>query len=87
MTPTKVLFGESNHIYRFGDGRKVNALHSVKIPATIGTHNLEIETDVFDNDTPLLFSKSSMKRASMKLNFQNDTINIFDKKYSIHYNQ
>ena len=75
----KILFGESNHIYRFGDGRKVNALHSVKIPAIIGTHNLEIETDVVDNDIPLLFSKSSMKRANMKLNFENDTINIFDE--------
>ena len=63
----------------FGDGRKVNALHSVKIPPTIGTHNLDIETDVVDNDIPLLFSKSSMKRANMKLNFQNDTINIFDE--------
>ena len=52
---SKVLFGESNHIYRFGDGRKVNALHSVKICATIGTHNLEIKTDVVDNDIPLLF--------------------------------
>ena len=55
MTPTKVLFGESNHIYRFGDGRKVKALHSIKIPATIGTHNLEIETDIFDNDNLYYF--------------------------------
>ena len=84
---SKVLFGESNHIYSFGDGRKVNALYSVKIPATIGSHNFEIKIDVVDNDIPLLFSKLSMKRANMKLNFQNDTINIFDKKYSIHYNQ
>ena len=76
---SKVLFGESNHIYRFGDGRKVNTLHSVKIPAIVGIHNFEIETDVVDNDIPLLFSKSSMKRANMKLNFQNDTINIFNE--------
>ena len=76
---SKVLFGESNHIYSFGDGRKVNALYSVKIPATIGSHNFEIKIDVVDNDIPLLFSKSSMKRANMKLNFQNDTISIFDE--------
>ena len=76
---SKVLFAESNHIYRFGDGRKVNALHSVKIPAIIGTHILKIDTDVVDNDIPLLFSKSSMKRANMKLNFQNDTVSIFDE--------
>ena len=76
---SKVLFGESNHIYSFGDGRKVNALCSVKIPATIGSHNFEIKIDVVDNNIPLLFSKLSMKRANMKLNFQNDTINIFDE--------
>ena len=70
---------ESNHIYRFRDGRKVNAVHSVKIPAVFRTHNLEIKTDVVDNDVPQLFSKSSMKRANMKLNFQNNTINIFDE--------
>ena len=80
---SKVLFAESNHIYRFGDGRKVNALHSVKIPAIIGTHNLEIETDVVDIDIPLLFSKSSMKRANLKLNFQSGTINIFDENITL----
>ena len=43
---SKVLFGESNHICRFRDGRKVNAPRSVKIPAIIRTHNPEIVTDV-----------------------------------------
>ena len=57
----------------------LNALHSVKIPAIIRTHNFEIETDVVENDIPLLFSKLPMKRANMKLNFQNNTINIFDE--------
>lgn len=75
----KVCYGESNHIYRFGDGRKVNAIHSAKVPAMIGSHNIEIETDVVDNDIPLLFSKSSMKKANMKLNFEDDTITIFNE--------
>ena len=35
--------------------------------------------DVVDSDIPLLFSKSSMKRANMKLNFQDDTITIFNE--------
>ena len=38
---SKVLYGESNHIYRFGDSAKENSLHSVEIPAIIRTHNLE----------------------------------------------
>ena len=69
---SKVLFGESNHIHRFGNGRKVNALHSVKIPATIGSQNLEIKTDVVDNDIPVLFSKSSMKQLINNLNRESD---------------
>ena len=36
-------------------------------------------TDVVDSDIPLLFSKSLMKRANMKLNFQDDTITIFNE--------
>lgn len=68
----KVMFGESNHIYRLGDGKKVKAIYSAKIPAVI-------ETDVVNNETLLLFSKTTMKKDNMKLNFQNNTINIFNE--------
>ena len=59
----KVMFGESNHIYRLGDGKKVKAIYSAKIPAVI-------ETDVVNNEILLLFSKTTMK---------NNTINIFNE--------
>ena len=57
----KVMFGESNHAYRFGDGRKVKTIYSAKITAVIGSNTVEIETDVA-NDIPLLFSKISMEK-------------------------
>ena len=70
MTPTKEsFFGESNHIYRFGDGRKVNALHSVKIPAIIGTRNLGIETDVADSDIPLIILNIVNEKSQYELEF------------------
>ena len=44
----KVSFGQFNHIYRFGNGRKIKSIHSAKIPAIFGSHN--IVTDVVNND-------------------------------------
>ena len=72
-----VKFTNSHHVYRFGDGRKIKAIHSATIPAVIGKESIYIQTDVLDNDIPLLFSRSSMKKAKMTINFQNDTINAF----------
>ena len=66
----KVSFQQSNQIYRFGDGGKIDSIHSAKIPAIIGSHKSDIVTDVVDNDIPLLFSKSSVKRAyRVRFNF------------------
>ena len=50
--------------------------HIPKMPTIIGSHKFDIVTDVVDSDLPLLFSKSLMKNANMKLNFQDDTITI-----------
>ena len=58
----KVIFGESNHTYRFGDGRKGKTIYSAKTTAIIGSDTIEIETDVVNNNIPLLFSKISMKK-------------------------
>ena len=68
---------KSNHVYRFGDGRKVTAIENVTFPANIGGENINIQADALNSDIPLLFSRSSMKKAEMKINFQNDTINAF----------
>ena len=40
----EVSFGHSNHICRFGDGQKIESLHSAKIPAIIGSHKFDIVT-------------------------------------------
>ena len=72
-----ITFHTSQHVYRFGDGKRVQAIKGAKIPALIGFKAIYIETDIVDSDIPLLFSKSSMKRANMNLNFQNDTISAF----------
>ena len=71
-----IKYTPSNHVYRFGDGRKITATESVTFPAKIGEH-VNSHSDIRDNDIPLLFSQSSTKKAEMKINFQNDAINAF----------
>ena len=63
-----------NHVYNFGDGRKITSIESITFHVKIGGEHINIQSDVFDNDIPLFFSRSSMKKAEMKINFHNDTI-------------
>ena len=42
-----------------------------------------IETDIVDSDTPLLMSKSAMKKAAMKLDVVNDKAEIFGKEVKL----
>ena len=75
-----IKYIQSNHVYRFGDGRKITATESVTFPAKIGWEHINIQSDILDNDIPLLFSRSSVKKAEMKINFQNDSINAIREK-------
>ena len=75
----EIQISNSNHTYRFGDGHKIKAIHSAIIPAIIGSRKVKIDTDVIEGDIPLLLSKSSMKKVNMKLNFQDDTVNVFNE--------
>ena len=61
----QIQYSERNHMYRFGDGKKVKATHRAKIPALIGNNHIKNRTDVIENDIPLLLSKLSMKKAEM----------------------
>ena len=76
----QIQYCESNHVYWFGDGKKLKATHSAKILALLGNKHITIQTDVTENDIPLLLSKSSMKKAKMTLDFQNDIANAFGEK-------
>ena len=58
-------------------------MKSVKLPAVIRQQPVTIESDVVDCDVPLLMSISSMKRANMHLNFENDTANTFNQDINL----
>lgn len=46
------------------------------IPANNEPNKIGIKTHIVDIDTPLLLSKSAMKKGAMELKFSNDTINF-----------
>ena len=67
----------SKRVFEFGDGHKVTAISSVKIPAQIGETNCFIITEIVKEKIPLLLSKYSLKKADTVLNIKNDTIKMF----------
>ena len=46
---------------------------------------MSLKTDVVKSEIPLLLSKESMKAAESKIDFVNDTINIFGKDIHLHF--
>ena len=72
-----IVKSKSDRIFKFGDGKVVNAYERVTIPATIGSQKGVIECEVIDKNLPLLLSKDSMKKAGVMINFveNNATIN------------
>ena len=73
----KILFTESNKPYKFGDGKSVTAIKCAKLPAYFGSQPISIQADIVDAEIPLLLSKSSMKKAGMQIDFENDSASAF----------
>ena len=76
---------ESCTPFKFGDGKTVYSYQSVKLPATIGSVNCYIETEVVDCEIPLLLSKDSLKRAETVLDLRNDKVTMFGKPVDVHF--
>ena len=63
--------------FKFGCGQAFESIKRVKLPAKIGMRNVKIETDIVEAEIPMLLSKNSMKKADAKLDFVNDTVDMF----------
>ena len=50
------------------------------IPAVIGTRLITIEVDVVNTDIPLLFSRNSLKKAGMSIDFEKDTVSFLEQE-------
>ena len=80
---SKVSYRNSFSSYRFGVGNKVMVTKSVQIPAVIDNQSVTIETDIVHSDIPLLLSRSSMKKANMHLNFEDDTVKALNQDINL----
>ena len=76
---------ESSSKFKFGDGALQTSLKKVIIPADINGTKVKIETDVIDNNLPLLLSKSAMQKAATKIDFKNNKVTMFGKVQDLHF--
>ena len=76
--------GLSDALFRFGDGNRMKSLKYVEFPCILANKAIRIRTDVVDSDIPLLLSKSSMKRAGMIINMNDDTVHVFGQRLPLH---
>ena len=60
-----VSWKDSNAKFKFGDGVEVPSKGIVKIPASVAEKPIFIESDVVNNDIPLLLSQNAMRTADM----------------------
>ena len=52
----------------------VESISMVCLPAYIGNKHIFINTDVVDQDIPLLLSRTPMKKADMQIDFRDNTV-------------
>ena len=70
-------------VFKFGTGEKLKTKTAISIPAFLAGHAVHINTDVIDNDIPLLLSKDVMKRAKVKLDLKSDSAEVLGKSESL----
>ena len=73
---SKIVENKSASSFTFGDGAAVKSLKKVTMPCYLGSKRSTVTTDIVECGIPLLLSKKSMKKASMCLDFKNDTVKI-----------
>ena len=80
---SEVVYSCSKNSFKFGSEKVFPSLHKVKIPATIGSQEISIETDVVNTDIPMLLSRNSMKKADTTINFKEDTVSMLGENLKV----
>ena len=83
----EVQYCESNSYFKFGTGEKFKSKFKVIFPATIGSNDVMIQSDVVETNVPLLLSLKSMKNAQTEINYVTDTVKMFGQEQKIHFTQ
>ena len=80
---SKIQHHIGTNVYRFGNGKLVQAVENKDLPIVTGGEHVMLNTDIVPSDIPLLLSRKSMKRAGMTIDFKNDQAVAFPQKNSI----
>ena len=74
-----VTIKSTTSVYRFDDGQRMTVAWNVIFPCVLAEKVVTISADVAECTIPLLFSRSSMKKAGMVIDFGDDTLPLFGK--------
>ena len=66
-------------VFKSGGGEVLTYIASLELPGILADRKVTIKTDVVTSDIPLLLSLETMKKAGVKLDFVNDSAEIFGK--------
>jgi hypothetical protein len=78
---------KSNTIFQFGGGERLKSQGQYEIPVTILDRNMCIQTDVVDSSIPLLWSRKDMKSASVKIDLENDRLEVLGQNVPMEFTE
>ena len=73
----------SDTAFKFADGHEAVSYEQHRIPEFIGKKTLFIETNVVDNEIPLLLSEAAMKKVGTELDFCDDTATVLGENVKL----
>ena len=79
----KITWKDSKKVFKFGGGTCLTSKGEYSIPAVLAERNVIVQADIVESDIPLLLSRDSMKRASVKLDLEIDKAVIFGKEVAL----
>ena len=81
----EIVEKDSSTCFKFGDGAVIPSMVRSMIPAAINGMKINIQTEVIDNEIPLLLSKEAMKRANTILYFETDSVTMFGMNFPLDF--
>ena len=66
-------------VFKFGGGTRLKTKSEYSLPSVIAGKEVTIKADVVESDIPLLLSRTAMKKAAIKMDFENDTAIMMGK--------
>lgn len=78
-----VISRDGRKVFKFGGGTKLKSDGEYEVPMYMVGKKVTVKTDVVDSDIPLLLSRSTMKKAGVKMDLENDTAIIMGEEIAL----